>query len=110
QHLPFNSQTLRDFDKANKAIDRALALDPTATGPLEVKSKLAILERGDFSVAETAFEAVKSLPLTDEQELKTAVSRAEVFLLERTYEEGLQQAESLQDDDLARFPGALWGK
>jgi TolB-like protein/Tfp pilus assembly protein PilF len=110
QNLAFNYQMLRDFDKANKAIDRALALDPTATGPLEVKSKLAILERGDFSVAEKAFEALKSVPMTDEQKLKTAISRAEVFLLERKYEEGLQQAESLQDDDLTRFPGALWGK
>jgi TolB-like protein/Tfp pilus assembly protein PilF len=110
QNLAFNYQMLRDSNKANQAIDRALALDPTAPGPLEVKSKLAILERGDFSVAEKAFEAVKSVPMTDEQKLKTAISRAEVFFLERKYQEGLQQAESLPDDDLARFPGALWGK
>ncbi len=110
QNLAFNYQMLRDFDKANQTIDRALVLDPTATGPLEVKSKLAFLERGDFSVAEKAFEAVKSIPMTDEQKLKTATSRAEVFLLERKYQEGLQQAESLPDDELARFPGALWGK
>src|SRR5205814_6948945 len=97
QNLAFNYQMLRDFDKANKAIDRALALDPTASGPLEVKSKLAILERGDFSIAEKAFETVKSVPTADEHKLKTAISRAEVFLLERKYEEGLQQAESLQD-------------
>ena len=110
QNLAFNYQMLRDTNKANQAIDRALALDPTAPGPLEVKSKLAILERGDFSVAERAFEAVKSVPMTDEQKLKNAISRAEVFFLERKYEEGLQQAESLPDDDLVRFPGALWGK
>jgi TolB-like protein/Tfp pilus assembly protein PilF len=110
QNLAFNYQMLRDFNKANEAIDRALALDSTASGPLEVKSKLAILERGDFSVAEKAFESVKSVPMTDEQKLKTAISRAEVFLLERKYQEGLQQAESLPDDDLARFPGAMWGK
>jgi TolB-like protein/Tfp pilus assembly protein PilF len=110
QNLAFNYQMLRDFNKANKVIDRALALDPTASGPLEVKSKLAILGKGDFSVAEKAFEAVKSAPTTDEQKLKIAMSRAEVFLLERKYQEGLQQAESLSDEDLARFPGALWAK
>ena len=110
QNLAFNYQMLRDFDKANKTIDRALALDPMAPGPLEVKSKLAILEKGDFSVAERAFESVKSVPTSDEQKLKNAIARAEVFLLERKYQEGLQQAESLSDDDLARFPGALWGK
>src|SRR6266446_2168001 len=42
QNLAFNYQMLRNFDAANKAIDRALALDPTALGPLEVKSQLAI--------------------------------------------------------------------
>ena len=110
QNLAFNYQMLRDFDKANKTIDRALALGPMAPGPLEVKSKLAILERGDFSVAEKAFESVKSVPTSDEQKLKNAIARAEVFLLERKYQEGLQQAESLSDNDLARFPGALWGK
>src|SRR5215831_18922999 len=71
QNLAFNYQMLRDFDNANKTIDRALALDPTAVGPLEVKSKLAILEKSDFSVAEKAFEAVKSVPMSDEQKLKT---------------------------------------
>jgi len=110
QNLAFNYQMLRDFEKANNAIDRALALDPTAVGPLEVKSKLAILEKGDFSVAEKAFAAAQSSPGSDEQKLKTAIARAEVFLLERKYQQGLQQAESLSDDDLARFPGALWGK
>jgi TolB-like protein/Tfp pilus assembly protein PilF len=110
QNLAFNYQMLRNYDVANKTIDRALALDPTALEPLEVKSKLAIAERGDFSVAEKAFEAVKSIPTTNEQKLKIAAGRAEVFLLERKYREGLQEAESLPDDLIAGFPGALGGK
>jgi TolB-like protein/Flp pilus assembly protein TadD len=110
QNLAFNYQMLRDFDNAKKTIDRALALDPTAPGPLEVKSKLAILGEGDFSVAEKAFEAVKSLPMSEEQKLKTIGSRTEVFLLERKYQEGLQQAESLPDDQIAAFPGGLCSK
>jgi TolB-like protein/Tfp pilus assembly protein PilF len=110
QNLAFNYQMLRDFDKANKTIDRALALDPTAAGPLEVKSKLAILEKGDFGVAEKAFEAVKSVPLSGELKLKITGSRIQVFLLERKYQEGLQQAESLPDDQIAAFPGGLWAK
>ncbi|PYL67263.1 MAG: hypothetical protein DMF20_04015 [Verrucomicrobia bacterium] len=110
QNLAINYQMLRDFDKADKTIDRALALDPTAAGPLEVKSKLAILGKGDFGVAEKAFEALKSVPLTDDLKLKINGSRTEVFLLERKYQEGLQQAESLQDDQVAAFPGGLWAK
>ncbi|HEY2626203.1 MAG TPA: tetratricopeptide repeat protein [Candidatus Udaeobacter sp.] len=100
QNLTSNYQMLRNYDAANKTIDRALALDPTALGPLEVKSKLAIAEKGDFSAAENAFEAVKSIPMTNEQKLRVASSRVEVFLLERKYNEGLQEAESIPDDQL----------
>ncbi|PYK50852.1 MAG: hypothetical protein DME51_04595 [Verrucomicrobia bacterium] len=110
QNLSFNYQMLRNYDAANKTIDRALALDPTAFEPLEVKSKLAIAWSGDFSVAEKAFEAVKSVPMTKEQKVKTAGGRANVFLLERKYSEGLQVAESLPDDQLAALSGALCGK
>jgi TolB-like protein/cytochrome c-type biogenesis protein CcmH/NrfG len=110
QNLAFNYQMLRDFDKANKTVDRALALNPTALGPLEIKSKLAIFERGDFSVAEKAFAAVKSIPMSGDQKAKLAIGRIDVLLLERRYKEALQEAESLRDDQLAVFPGALFGK
>ena len=110
QNLAFNYQMLRDFDNANKTIDRALALDPTAAGPLEVKSKLAILEKGDFGIAEKAFEAVKSVPLSGELKLKIIGSRCEVFLLERKYQDALKEAESLPDEQIGAFPGGLWGK
>jgi TolB-like protein/Flp pilus assembly protein TadD len=110
QNLAFNYQMLRNFDKANEAIDRALALDPTALGPLEVKSQLAVAEKGDFSVAEKAFDAVKSAQMSAQDRLETANSRADVFLLERKYRQGLQAVESLPDDQLAAFPGALGDK
>jgi TolB-like protein/cytochrome c-type biogenesis protein CcmH/NrfG len=110
QNLAFNYQMLRDFDKANKTVDRALALNPTALGPLEIKSKLAIFEKGDFSVAEKAFAAVKSIPMSGDQKAKLAIGRIDVLLLERRYKEALQEAESLRDDQLAVFPGALFGK
>ena len=110
QNLAFNYAMLRNYGAANKTIDRALALEPTALELLEVKSKLAIAEKGDFSVAEKAFAAVKSVPMTNEQKVKTASARADVFLLERKYREGLQESESLPDDLLAGLPGALSGK
>jgi TolB-like protein/Tfp pilus assembly protein PilF len=110
QNLTDNYAMLRNYEKANQTIDRALALNPTGVELLEVKSKLAIAERGDFSVAEKAFEAVKSIPMTNTQKLTVASGRADVFLLERKYREGLQQAESLPDDQLTAFPGGLWSK
>ncbi len=110
QNLAFNYQMARNFDAANKTIDRALAVNPTAFGPLEIKSKLAIAEKGDFSVAERAFEALKSIPTTNQQKLKTAGARADVFLLERKYREGLQEMENVPDDVLTSLPGALCNK
>jgi TolB-like protein/Flp pilus assembly protein TadD len=110
QNLAFNYQMLRNFDAANKTIDRALALDPTAPGPLEVKSQLAIFEKGDFSVAEKAFEAAKSIPMSNEQRLEIATGRAGVSLLERKYSEALRQAESLPDDQLAGLTDYLCKK
>jgi serine/threonine-protein kinase len=109
-NLTHNYAMLRDYDKANKTIDRALVLNPTGFEPLELKSKLAIAENGDFSVAEKAFEAGKSLPMTEEQKVQTAAARANVFLLERKYIEGLRVAESLPDDRLAGLPGGLCDK
>jgi tetratricopeptide (TPR) repeat protein len=79
-------------------------------GLWETKSKLAFAEKGDLSVSERAFEAVKSIPMNNETKLRIAGSRAEVFLLERKYQEGLREAEKVSDDLLAGIPTALCGK
>src|SRR5215470_14137806 len=110
QNLTFNYAMLRIYEAANNAIDRALTLKPTAVELWEVKSKLAITEKGDFSVAEKGFEVVKSVPLTNTQKLTVASGRAEVFLLERKFQDGLEVAERLSDDQLAGYPGGLWSK
>jgi len=110
QNLALSYQTLRDFDAANKTIDRALKVNPDNLGLWEVKSKLAIAEKGDLSVAERAFQSVKSLPMNDLEKLRVAGGRADVFLLERKYQEGLREAESLSDGLLAGVPAALCAK
>src|ERR1700704_3808029 len=101
QNLALSYQTLRDFDAANKTIDRGLKVNPDSLGLWETKSKLAIAEKGDLSVAERAFQAVKSMPMTNEEKLRLAGGRADVFLLERKYQEALREAESLSDGLLA---------
>jgi tetratricopeptide (TPR) repeat protein len=110
QNLAYNYQMLRDFRKANQTIDRALALNPNGFGLWEVKSKLAIFEKGDFSVAEKALELLESAPLANDQKLKAANARSDILILERKYQEGLQAAEKLPDDQLTTFPGHLWSK
>jgi tetratricopeptide (TPR) repeat protein len=110
QNLAFNYQMLRNFDAANKAIDRGLKVNPEGIGLWEVKSKLAVAEKGDLSVSEQAFEAVKSIPMNNETKFKIAGARADVFLLERKYREVLREAENVSDDLLAGIPAALCGK
>ncbi len=107
QNLAFNYQMQREFDEAIKIVDRGLRLNPKALPLWEIKSKLAIAENGDFGVAEEAFAKCQSFPMTDDMKLKVANGRADVFLLERKYREGLQTAEGLSDDQLEKFPGAL---
>src|SRR6266567_5596039 len=110
QNLAFNYEMLRNFDAANKTIDRGLEVDPGGLGLWEMKSKLAIAEKGDLSVSEKAFQAVKSMPMNNEQKLRTAFSRADVYVLERKYQEGLREAENLPDDLLAAIPKSLSAK
>src|ERR1043166_1754440 len=110
QNLSYNYSILRNYDAANKTLDRALALDPTAMELLGIKSSLAIAEKGDFGVAEKGFETLKSTQMTKEQKLRTADARADVFLLERRYGEGLREAEGRPDDQVASDPTGLWSK
>jgi TolB-like protein len=110
QNLALSYQTLRDFDAANKTIDRGLKVNPDGLGLWEIKSKLAIAEKGDLSVAERAFQAAKSIPMNNEEKLMIAGGRVDVFLLERKYQEALHEAESLSDGLLAGIPAALCGK
>jgi TolB-like protein/Tfp pilus assembly protein PilF len=111
QNLAFNYQMLRNFDAANKTIDRGLQINPRGVGLWEIKSKLAIAEKGDLSVSEKAFQAVTSMPMSNVEKLWIASARADVFLLERKYKEGLREAESLPDDLLrTEFPQHLSGK
>jgi TolB-like protein/Flp pilus assembly protein TadD len=114
QNLAFNYQMLRNFDAANKTIDRALQVDPEGFALWEVKSRLAIAEKGDLSVAEKALASLNSAPTAKEpskdEKIKINYARANVFLLQRKYRELLQELESVPDDLFEGQPGALGGK
>ena len=59
QNLFFNYQMQREFEAANRTIDRALAIDPKSFSLRGLKARLAVLARGDFNVAEEGFAALK---------------------------------------------------
>jgi tetratricopeptide (TPR) repeat protein len=110
QNLAMNFEMLRNFDAANKTIDRALQIDPKGFGLWEIKSKLAVEEKGDFSVAEKALAVVDTLPKSPDIQARIAGSRITIFLLMRKFDEVAREAERVPDNVAGKFPGALCGK
>ncbi|MEP6585833.1 MAG: hypothetical protein ABJB70_03815 [Candidatus Udaeobacter sp.] len=107
QNLAFNYQMLRNFDAANRTVARALQINPQAIGLWEIKVKLAIAEKGDFSVYEQGVEKGKSFPISDEERLKILGDHANLLLFQRKYQELLQLGQKYPDDSFAAVPGSL---
>jgi TolB-like protein/Tfp pilus assembly protein PilF len=107
QNLAFNYQMLRDFDAANKTIDRALQIDPKGISLWGIKAKLAISGRGDLRVGKEFLEKAKSFPMNSEERLKMIGGQANLLLAERKYQEVLQLGASLPDESFAAVPGSL---
>ena len=107
QNLTFNYQMLRNFDAANKTIDRALQIDPQGLCLWGIKAKLAITGKGDLSVAEKLLEKAKSFPMSSEERPKMIGGQANLLLTQRKYQEVLQLAATVPDDTFAAVPGSL---
>ena len=107
QNLAFNYQMLRDFDAANKTIDRALQIDPKGISLWGIKAKLAISGRGDLSIGKEFLEKAKSFPMNSEERLKMIGGQANLLLAERKYQEVLQLGASVPDESFVAVPGSL---
>ena len=107
QNLVFNYAMHRNFDAANKTIDRALQLKPEGLSLWEIKAKLAVSEKGDLSVGENLLEKAKSIPMSKEEKLKLLGGQVDFLLLQRKYKEVLEMAEKSSDDLFAAVPGSL---
>src|SRR5437667_10356515 len=107
QNLALNYQMQRNFDAANKTLDRALQINPTGIGLWEIKVKLAIAEKGDFSVYEQAMQKGKSFTMCKEERLKIVGSEANLLLLQRKYDQLLQLGAKFPDDSFSDFSVSL---
>ena len=107
QNLAMNYQMLRNFDAANRTVDRALQINPQAVGLWEIKGKLALGEKGDFGMCEQVLEKVKSFPMSDEERLMIVGGEASFLLLQREYQQLLQLGQQFKDDLFAAVPGSL---
>jgi TolB-like protein/cytochrome c-type biogenesis protein CcmH/NrfG len=110
QNLAINYEVQRNYEAANKTVERALAVDPKALGILEIKAKLALEEKGDLSVAEKILAQVTEMPQTPEVQSKLTAGRINMFLLLRKFDEAARESDKLSDSLLATYPGALCGK
>src|SRR5215467_8209052 len=107
QNLAMNYQMLRNFDAANRTVDRALQINPQAAGLWEIKAKLALGEKGDFGVCEQVLEKVKSFPMSDEERLEMVAGEASFLVLQRNYQQLLQLGQQFKDDLFTAVPGSL---
>jgi TolB-like protein/Tfp pilus assembly protein PilF len=107
QNLAFNYQMLRNFDAANKTIDRALQIDPKGISLWGIKAKLAMSEKGDLSVGQQLLEKAKSFPMSSEERLKMVGGQANLLLAQRKYQEVLELGARVPDDTFAAVPGSL---
>jgi len=106
QNLAFNYEALRDFEAANRTIDKALKLNPDSLSLRSIKAKLAIGEKGSFEIARRLLAN-----LTPEQAKSHLTSQAvQMLLLERKFAEAQRAAESVNDAVLTKEPEALAGK
>lgn len=110
QNLAINYEMQRDFDTANKVLDRALAVDPTAFGCWEIRAKVALEQKGDLSVAENILAKADGMKLTPEIQSKLTTGRANLFLLRRQFDAAAREAEKIPDGTLRAYPGAICGK
>jgi TolB-like protein/Flp pilus assembly protein TadD len=110
QNLAINYEMQRNWDAANKILDRALLIAPHAFGLMEIKCKVAIEERGDFSLAQQFLNGVDTSQLSPEIQAQIAAGRAQMFILQRQFRKALDVAEKLPDAMLTTYPGALCGK
>jgi TolB-like protein/Flp pilus assembly protein TadD len=94
--LALNYMALRNFDAADKTLDRAVAAAPQAFGPVGLKAYLAVLSSGDLTLAEKQLSLIP-----DESDPNGMVTWARWWLLmfQRNFAEALVVVE--------KFPGEI---
>lgn len=110
QNLAFNYQMLRDFDSANSTVDRALKIDSKNITLHGLKAKFALAEKGDLSMAMHALAWLEKMPDGKTKAEALVIGKVGFLLLQRKFEEALQIAESIPDDQLSTNEELLCGK
>lgn len=109
QNLAINYRMMRDFDAANRTIDRALKLDPKSLTLWAFKAQFALAERGDTGVTDKMLAMIDNDP-----ELKgsphAALTRANAYDMQRKFVEMARELEGVPDEAVEKSGGKVSGK
>src|SRR5215470_17447911 len=95
-NLAYSYMALRDFDAAEKTLDRSTAVAPQSWATVGLKAYLAILARGDLTEAE---KQISFLPSDVDPNGMVTWARSWVLMLQRKFPEALAAVQ--------RFPGEI---
>jgi TolB-like protein/Flp pilus assembly protein TadD len=95
-NLAYSYMALRDFDAAEKTLDRATAVAPQSWAPVGLKVYLSILSKGDLTLAE---RQLSSLPGDVDPNGMVTWARSWILILQRKFPEALAAVQ--------KFPGEI---
>ena len=110
QNLAYNYRLQRNFDAANKMVDRALKLAPESFGLWSIKAQLEIAEKGTFEVVERGRKILLAKPISGEEKAQLTSAMVQMLFLQRKYAEALRKADEVKDESLASDPGGMCSK
>jgi TolB-like protein/Flp pilus assembly protein TadD len=99
-NLAINYMAQRDFEAADKILDRGIAADPQSFGSRGMKAGLAIIWKGDVGFAENQLSL---LPAGLDPDGYVTSARVWVLTLKRTFADALQVAQQFRGETL-KYP------
>lgn len=101
QNLAMNYEMLRDWDAAQRTLDRALKMSPNSLTLHELKAKYIIEQTGDVPAAQQQLSAIPPESVTTKQQrFELDGVRANIALLARNYADAIRIAEAIPDQEL----------
>jgi TolB-like protein/Flp pilus assembly protein TadD len=102
-NLAYSYMAVRNFEAADKTIDRAIAVAPQSFATVGLKAYLAAAWRGDLSVAETQFSAI---PLEVDSNGVVTWVRSGMLMWQRKFPEALAVVQKFPGETLMTYTTA----
>lgn len=110
QNLILNYQMLRNFEAANRTLDRALKLAPDSIGLRSIKAQQGVSEKGSFEFIEEGIRTMDAKSMSEEERAHFNIACMQVLLLQKKYDEVIRRGATLKDDLIANDTEKLMGK